>query len=342
VSFKRFITGIALVAMICSAGFAQDDIAQLVAKRDTKLASPFLKSAQWTTSYDEALAASKASGKLILGYFTRSYAPCGPCMQLEQTVLARPEFIEFAKDYVLFCHISTRIPSDAHSFLFAEKGGSAFPTLMVLNGDGNVLARQCGERSMRAVRDTVAEGQRFADLIHRAAPKPVGGGYAPGLGFWEVCSCDGDPEAQYDCLCRQIELGHLTPEEARTRIAALQNLSGDRRAFLESAAISCECAKALLEIRKAPDEVGQYHAAKRLVDMQKAGRVPSDKNVFPFWEWVMAYANYSQDVALYEDGLLAMKALLPNDGERLRDKEVTLDRMKREMRVGTTGILPAR
>jgi hypothetical protein len=76
--------------------------------------------------------------------------------------------------------------------------------------------------------------------------------------------------------------------------------------------------------------------------MQKAGRVPSDKNVFPFWEWVMAYASQNQDVALYEDGLLAMRALLPNDGERLRDKEVTLDRMKQQVRVGSSGILPSR
>jgi hypothetical protein len=35
-----------------------------------------------------------ASGKLILGYFTRSYAPCGPCMQLEQTVFQKPEFAD--------------------------------------------------------------------------------------------------------------------------------------------------------------------------------------------------------------------------------------------------------
>ena len=83
-------------------------------------------------------------------------------MQLEQTVFSKPEFVEFSKSVVLFCHISTRIPSDPNAFLFAEKGGNAFPTLMVLDEDGNVLARQCGERSMRAVREVVGEGQAFA------------------------------------------------------------------------------------------------------------------------------------------------------------------------------------
>ena len=50
---------------------AQDD---LIAKRDAKLKSPFLKNGDWTTDYDEALARAKESGKPIFGYFTRSYA----------------------------------------------------------------------------------------------------------------------------------------------------------------------------------------------------------------------------------------------------------------------------
>src|SRR5436853_1760235 len=123
---------LALGLMVAAqAASQQADLSELVAKRDKKLAAPFLRCAKWTTSYDQARTAAKASGKLILGYFTRSYAPCGPCMQLEETVLARPEFVEFSKDVVLFLHLSTHIPSDPDASLFVEKGGKAFPTLMV-------------------------------------------------------------------------------------------------------------------------------------------------------------------------------------------------------------------
>ncbi len=59
------------VAAPLAAAPAQDD---LVRKRDGKLASPFLKKAPWVTDYTTARAASKASGKLIFAYFTRSYA----------------------------------------------------------------------------------------------------------------------------------------------------------------------------------------------------------------------------------------------------------------------------
>ncbi len=44
-------------------------------KRDQKLAKPWLKAANWITNYDEALEASRESGKPIFAYFTRSYSP---------------------------------------------------------------------------------------------------------------------------------------------------------------------------------------------------------------------------------------------------------------------------
>lgn len=44
-------------------------------KYDAKLAEPFVKKADWITDYEAALAASKKTGKMIFGYFSRSYAP---------------------------------------------------------------------------------------------------------------------------------------------------------------------------------------------------------------------------------------------------------------------------
>jgi len=323
-------TVLALGTLIVSTVSAQEvDVQTLIANRDHKLAQPFLTKcgASWTTNYEDAKASAKASGKLILGYFTRSYAQCGPCMQLEQTVFSKAEFVEFSKNVVLFCHISTRIPSDPNTFLFAEKGGNAFPTLMILDENGNVLARQCGERSMRVVREVVAEGQEFAGLIRRADAKPC-----------------ADLETRYTCLCKQIEFGHFTPEVARGRVGALGTLSADRKAWFDAAITSRECSLALLDIRKASNEEGQYRAAQKLVEMKKAGHIPSDGNVFPFWEWIMSTAHRNQDVALYEDGLNAMRAILPDDAsrrERLQENENTLERLKSEVRRGSNAIIIA-
>lgn len=49
--------------------------ADLIAKRDAKLASQFLSNADWILDYDEAIAVAKKTGKPVFGYFTRSYSP---------------------------------------------------------------------------------------------------------------------------------------------------------------------------------------------------------------------------------------------------------------------------
>jgi Thioredoxin-like len=313
---------LALCAALATPAFAQEDVKQLVASRDKKLASPFLRTAGWTTSFDEARASAKASGKLIFAYFTRSYAPCGPCLQLEQTVLARPEFVEYSKNVVLFCHISTHIPSEPHGSLFAEKGGTGFPSLMVLDEDGNVLARQRGERTLCAVRGVVDEARAFAAHI--------------------LSSASSDPETRYACLLKQVELGHFAPDEARTKVKGLGSLPADRQTRLETAITAREFTLATIEIRNAPDDASRLQAAVRLVEMKKAGHIPSDGNALAFWDWVIAYAAHTRDPGLYEDGLVATKKLLPDDAssrELCRERESTLDRMKRDVQVGGGGMM---
>ncbi|MCA8941806.1 MAG: hypothetical protein KDB80_04535 [Planctomycetes bacterium] len=74
--------GLVLLAtsLVPSFVFAQEselDIEQqrLIKQRDEKLAKAFLKNGDWITDYDAAKKRATESGKLIFGYFTRSYAP---------------------------------------------------------------------------------------------------------------------------------------------------------------------------------------------------------------------------------------------------------------------------
>ena len=62
----------AAVLLLCGLAVRAED--SLEQKRDAKLAEEWMKKAAWITDYDKALAESKASGKLIFAYFTRSYA----------------------------------------------------------------------------------------------------------------------------------------------------------------------------------------------------------------------------------------------------------------------------
>ena len=61
-----------LLMLLALAATSQDT---LEARRDAKLASPFLKKAPWRTDYDEARRLARESKKPIFAFFTRSYAP---------------------------------------------------------------------------------------------------------------------------------------------------------------------------------------------------------------------------------------------------------------------------
>lgn len=65
----------ALALALAAAPAAQDPQDALREKFTKKLESEFLAKADWVTDYDVARAKAKEQGKLILGYFTRSYSP---------------------------------------------------------------------------------------------------------------------------------------------------------------------------------------------------------------------------------------------------------------------------
>ena len=61
-------------AKIVPASTQEPDEATLISRRDQKLASEFLKKADWILDYDRARSDSKKTGKVLFAYFTRSYA----------------------------------------------------------------------------------------------------------------------------------------------------------------------------------------------------------------------------------------------------------------------------
>ena len=54
---------------------AQRSQPEMLEQRSKKLAKPFVTSEPWMLEYDEARAYAKKQDKILLTYFTRSYAP---------------------------------------------------------------------------------------------------------------------------------------------------------------------------------------------------------------------------------------------------------------------------
>ena len=64
---------LALAALVALATPAVAQSGDLEAKLKKKLEAPWIKDPKWITDYDEAKAEAKKTGKVIFGYFTRSY-----------------------------------------------------------------------------------------------------------------------------------------------------------------------------------------------------------------------------------------------------------------------------
>jgi hypothetical protein len=278
-------------------------------KRAQKLASAFLKKAPWVTDYEAAMAAAKEKSKPILGYFTRSYAACPPCLQLEGGALLTDEFAKLAEKYVLFCHITTQIPGEKHGDLLSQKGGEGFPHVVFMDAEGKVLAEHEGPRSAEGFDATGAKASAFIALRDQAAK--------------------GDKKAEADLLVKQLELGHLEAAEAAKKADGM-NLSKEQKAAFEAALAEREILGVLQGIR---DDEGANAAGKSFFDRYQAGKPApvGDQAVQGYWILLMGHAEDAKDVSAFEAGLKALKAKFGNVPQAqafFKKQEATLEKLK--------------
>ena len=101
----------------------------------------------WLTSYDQALAQAKATGKPIMTDFTGSDW-CGWCIRLNKEVFSQPAFQQWAKQNVILLELDfpqNKPQSDEikqqNKKLMAKYGVRGFPTILFLDAQGDVLGQ---------------------------------------------------------------------------------------------------------------------------------------------------------------------------------------------------------
>jgi thioredoxin-related protein len=104
-------------------------------------------SAQWQTDYKKAQAQAKTTNKLLLLDFTGSDW-CGYCIMLDREILSRPQFRDYAKKNLVLLEIDfprRKLQTDEtrrqNQELAAHYQIEAFPTIVVLNGEGKPVWR---------------------------------------------------------------------------------------------------------------------------------------------------------------------------------------------------------
>jgi protein disulfide-isomerase len=105
---------------------------------------------EWLVDVPTALQKAKAENKIVLLDFTGSDW-CGWCMKLESEVFSNPQFIAFAKANLIMVELDyprTKPQSDAlkrdNADLARQYGVTGYPTLILLNGNGDQLDKTVG------------------------------------------------------------------------------------------------------------------------------------------------------------------------------------------------------
>jgi thioredoxin-related protein len=96
----------------------------------------------WLTNFEEAKAAAKKDGKVILADFTGSDW-CGWCVKLKEEVFDTPEFKEWAAKKVVLLELDfpkkTPLPDELkaqNDKLKQQYGVKGFPTILFLDANG--------------------------------------------------------------------------------------------------------------------------------------------------------------------------------------------------------------
>ena len=109
-----------------------------------------LADSSWETDLKKAQQAAKAQNKLLFIDFTGSDW-CGFCVRLDRDILSRPQFQAFASKNLVLMEVDfprrkeqTAAIKTQNQHLASQYNIQGFPTIVVLNGDGQTVWRYDG------------------------------------------------------------------------------------------------------------------------------------------------------------------------------------------------------
>jgi hypothetical protein len=206
---------------------------------------------------------------------------------------------------VLFLHVTTKLPDAPRDDLLRELGGSGYPMLVFLDGDGTVLGEQLGERSVRRFNRALNGVRRVVALAKKE----------------ELTRAERLERFFLEC-----ELGRLDWVDAEAAAKKLPKLEASERKQVVGALANLEYHYILDPPPKSTDEI--VIAGEKFAEMVREGRIPADKTLYEvFWGFQIFYARDVEDPKVYERALAETTKLWAGDAK----KEKRLAQLRREL-----------
>lgn len=208
---------------------------------------------------------------------------------------------------MLYCHITSHVPTDPHQDLLMEKGGGGWPYLVFMDASGEVVHDFKNQVSRLFGYERTRKG-----LESYLALKPA--------------IDAGKKEHAARFLLARIEIGQLEFAAAKNEIAKIDGASAELRRKLDASMLDLEIASLLAGSRMDGGEA----AGERFLELKKAGKVPADSNrslALPFWGYLLRHADSTDALLLYAESLSHMKKLVGNEEKfkpwfELKDKRL--------------------
>jgi hypothetical protein len=230
---------------------------------------------------------------------------------LENGAFSQDEFGGFAKNVVLFAHITTRIPDEPNEGLFRAVGARGFPTIKYMDAEGDVIGGHQGPRTVEGFQASLNDVKTLVAL--RAKENPT-------------------PADRARILISEIGLGLKDYDEAKQARAALGEIPPDETKKLDAVFVDLEVKDLMNPPPRSREAVVEIGGKFR--EMAKAGKVPSELfTAYRFWAFQLEWAGANKDVAVAEAAVGALKKLAEQNDQMKRmvpRLEQVLEKIKAE------------
>jgi hypothetical protein len=191
------------------------------------------------------------------------------------------EFVEFSKKYVLFLHVTSRVEGRKNDELFFDYDGREFPTLLLLDAEGELLARRSSDFTVEQFAALGGKAYRYLDLKKKADA--------------------GDEAAAVDAALLACELGALDFYDLEEQLEGKELTDAQKKAFgVQRANVLADEHAQMMSASKY-DGLSIEQAAADFLPLWKDGIAPSRADAGRlFWCVLAAHAAVAGDAALQE------------------------------------------